>query len=150
MDDSLNQFWYYNRWANEKVLESFDHYGEQLPYSCLHLFSHIANTQLSWLSRVKGEKIQVDAWKDHTLEECRTLIDRTSEELKKEIENLSFIIDGRKIEYSNSKGLTFQNDVDDILFHVFNHGTYHRAQIAQEARRNGLEPVNTDYITFVR
>ncbi|WP_414711827.1 DinB family protein [Sphingobacterium sp. UBA1498] len=46
--------------------------------------------------------------------------------------------------------MAFHNKVNDILLHVFNHGTYHRAQIASEMRRNGVEPINTDYITFIR
>jgi uncharacterized damage-inducible protein DinB len=30
------------------------------------------------------------------------------------------------------------------------HGTYHRGQIAMQLRQQGLEPVNTDYIMFLR
>ena len=40
--------------------------------------------------------------------------------------------------------------MEDILIQVFNHGTYHRAQVAKDLRGNGLAPVNTDYITYVR
>ncbi|MFC3356180.1 DinB family protein [Sphingobacterium zeae] len=35
--------------------------------------------------------------------------------------------------------MAFHNKVNDILLHVFNHGTYHRAQIASEMRRNSVE-----------
>ncbi len=54
------------------------------------------------------------------------------------------------ITYNNTKGDTFTTSLEDILIQVFNHGTYHRAQIAHDLRHNSLEPVNTDYITFVR
>lgn len=54
------------------------------------------------------------------------------------------------IVYANTKGEAFQTAIHDIMIQVFNHGTYHRAQIACNLRQGGLEPVNTDYITFVR
>ena len=52
--------------------------------------------------------------------------------------------------YTNSKGQTFSNSIRDILFHVINHSTYHRAQIATEFKQNGLEPLVTDYIFYKR
>ncbi|QLH28398.1 MAG: hypothetical protein HWD63_02710 [Candidatus Parvibacillus calidus] len=36
----------------------------------------------------------------------------------------------------------------DIIFHIINHSTYHRGQIAMEFRQSGLEPLNTDYIFY--
>ncbi|WP_448634332.1 DinB family protein [Pedobacter panaciterrae] len=36
------------------------------------------------------------------------------------------------------------------MLHVFNHGTYHRAQIAKEMTMHNIKPVNTDYIQFMR
>jgi uncharacterized damage-inducible protein DinB len=46
--------------------------------------------------------------------------------------------------------MTFTNTVFDMLLQVFTHGGYHRGQIAMEMRKAGLEPINTDYINFVR
>jgi uncharacterized damage-inducible protein DinB len=54
------------------------------------------------------------------------------------------------ISYTNTQGEAFQTTVEDILIHVFNHGTYHRAQVARDLRQHALTPVNTDYITYVR
>jgi uncharacterized damage-inducible protein DinB len=54
------------------------------------------------------------------------------------------------ITYSNSRGEAFDTSVHDILIQVFNHGTYHRAQVARDLRQQLLTPVNTDYITYVR
>ena len=44
------------------------------------------------------------------------------------------------INYSNSNGKTFSKVIRDLLFHVINHSTYHKAQIATEFRQNGLDP----------
>lgn len=63
---------------------------------------------------------------------------------------LSAELQSEIIEYKNSTGKTFQNSRYDILIHVLNHGTYHRAQIATELRGHGIEPINTDYITYMR
>ncbi|HEU0125158.1 MAG TPA: DinB family protein, partial [Flavobacterium sp.] len=54
------------------------------------------------------------------------------------------------INYSNSKGQLFSNSIQDMLFHIINHSTYHRGQIATEFKRQGLEPLVTDYIFFKR
>ena len=46
---------------------------------------------------------------------------------------------------------TLLRDIErDILFHLASHGAYHRGQISVTLRHSNLEPVNTDYITFVR
>lgn len=57
---------------------------------------------------------------------------------------------GQVVTYKNSKGQEFRTPVRDVLTHVALHGTNHRGQIATVVRDAGAEPVNTDYITFVR
>jgi len=54
------------------------------------------------------------------------------------------------INYSNSQGQPFSNSVRAILFHIVNHSTYHRGQIATEFRNSGIEPIHTDYILYKR
>lgn len=149
MENLFNRLWLYNNWANQSLFKLFEQYGPQLPANCLHLLSHIVNTQLVWLSRLNGEAAALKPWDDHSLEECRLLHEQSAAQLKQEIENISVQPD-QKLRYTNTQGITFENSSSDILLHVFNHATYHRAQIAQELRRNGLEPINTDYISFVR
>lgn len=40
--------------------------------------------------------------------------------------------------------------IKDIMFHIVNHSTYHRAQIATELKDHGIEPLKTDYILYKR
>lgn len=54
------------------------------------------------------------------------------------------------ISYKNSKGLSFENSVQDILFHIINHSTYHRGQITSDCKLNGMIPLVTDYIFYKR
>ena len=145
----FEQLWQYNNWANEVLFKAFEAYGDRMPVPCLRLLSHIFNAQSTWLSRVNGEKPMVGLWDMHDLEACKKLHAETSEGIRTAIERHADDLD-IKIEYANSRGQVFQNTLLDILFQVFNHATYHRGQIAMDMRINGLEPVNTDYINFVR
>ncbi|QNF32687.1 damage-inducible protein DinB [Adhaeribacter swui] len=147
--DSLLKMAAYTSWANQRVLETLEKIGDQVPATALHLFSHLLNAEVIWLSRIQRLDSPVQVFDDHTLTECRRihestferfigLADATPEELEAEVT------------YRTSKGEPFSNSLEDILLQIFNHGTYHRAQIARDLRQNGLEPVNTDYITYVR
>jgi len=53
--------------------------------------------------------------------------------------------------YKNLRGDSYENKLEDILAHLINHGTHHRAQIGQELKLAGVEnlPV-TDYIFYIR
>lgn len=91
----------------------------------------------------------VQIWEEHDLAYCKKQHDHVSQELQQFVTDdpgqLSLII-----EYQNSKQQNFKNSLEDILIHLLNHGTYHRAQLAMDLRQHGLEPINTDYINFVR
>lgn len=147
--DTLNKLWQYNNWANQALIHLFTEQSAILPPECLRLFSHIVNTQSVWLSRLEGTPQLYGAWDEHTLATCIMMHNEASPLLEEQLllsaEQLSAII-----EYKNSTGKTFHNSRYDILIHVLNHGTYHRAQIATELRRHGIEPINTDYISYVR
>ena len=75
-------------------------------------------------------------------------MDRTNHEQSLQI--LDNVDLDKMIHYNNTKGEASVNSVRDILFHVINHSTYHRGQIATEFRQNGLDPLVTDYIYYKR
>ena len=56
----------------------------------------------------------------------------------------------KRIEYANTKGEKYVNTLRDIIIHVINHSTYHRAQIAQRVKALGGKPAVTDYIVYQR
>ena len=70
---------------------------------------------------------------------------RTSFEIITNLEDFD-----KRIAYENSEGKQFINTFKDILFHVINHSTYHRGQIALEFRNNTIEPLASDYILYKR
>lgn len=56
----------------------------------------------------------------------------------------------RLISYKNTKGMPFNDQLGDIIGHVINHGTHHRAQIGQLLKAVGAELPVTDYIHYIR
>ncbi|MGV3642512.1 MAG: DinB family protein [Adhaeribacter sp.] len=139
----------YNIWANEVLVNWLEELGEAVPASTMHLLSHIANAQAVWLSRLQGLAYQRGIFEEHSLGTCRELLVSTSDELL-ELAAMPSLGLQQMLAYTNSQGQPFETVVEDILMHVFNHGTYHRAQIARDLRQHSLNPVDTDYIIYVR
>lgn len=52
MSTTFMQLWLYNNWANTALLDKLKSEGENVPHSCIRLFSHIVNAQIIWLSRL--------------------------------------------------------------------------------------------------
>ncbi|HKG07695.1 MAG TPA: DinB family protein [Pedobacter sp.] len=146
MSDPILQLWLYNNWANELFLNALKQNPDAGP-KCLRLFSHITNAQLIWMSRIAGEEQPVGVWDEQSLATC-------------EEHHLIFIArmpgifsnkeETTAITYKNTQNVIFRDAMRDILLHTFNHGTYHRAQLAQGMKRNRIEPPVSDYIIFKR
>lgn len=142
----------YNNWANSLLLDALKEVTEihsaPIPDYCITLLSHIANAQQIWTSRINGTVPWLSVWQVHDLDTCIYLLLESGNELKEIVKNDS--AKDRILKYKISTGAVFETSVADILLHVFNHGTYHRAQIAKQMKDFGFQPVNTDYIKFVR
>jgi uncharacterized damage-inducible protein DinB len=141
--------WEYNRWANDIVLMTLEKYGPQAPATSHRLMSHIVNSQSVWLSRIIGQQAPTAIWEEHDLEKIKQLNQESLLGLKGVLDEQGDNLDAI-VAYKNSSGIAFENSILDILLQVFTHGGYHRAQIAMQLRQAGLEPVNTDYISWVR
>ena len=131
------------------VFAVLDKYGANVPAASLRLMSHIVNAQSTWLVRLNGVPPVTGIWDERDLAASRRLNEETLRGFRTVMESLEFD-PRRKVEYKNSAGVPFENTLGDILLQVFTHGGYHRGQIAMQLRQAGLEPVNTDYITWVR
>lgn len=144
----LRKFSKYNNWANSLLLTALKENESLVPGSCIRLFSHIVNAQTIWVARINGFVPAVTVWQVHDLETCALLLEKSADALAQ----IAYpdIPDSRIITYKTFAGDSYETAVADILLHVCNHGTYHRAQIAKDMKLNNLEPVNTDYIQFIR
>ena len=143
----------YNCWANAcvlKRLEVITANDTPLPERALHLFSHVLNAQWIWIARITGTKSPVKVFQYHELPALRSLHEATCPKLADLVRTADEAELTRLIAYTNTQGKAYETSVGDILTHCFNHATYHRGQVAIAIRAESLEPVNTDYITWVR
>lgn len=139
----------YNNWANALVYEAMMKNQEKLPETAVGIFCHIVNAQSIWLSRINGRIPGRGVWELSELTACGEFLEESAAGLTAYVERAD-LLNMEVIRYQNSMGDVYENGNLDILMHVFNHGTYHRAQIATIFRQAGIKPLNTDYIQFVR
>ncbi len=137
----------YNQHCNQQI------YAELLAHSHLvsekaeKLFNHVLNAQHIWNGRVLAQKPLYGVWEIHSLEDLKDIMELN---FKNSLQILNQEDLDRVVQYSNSKGEIFQNKVQHMMFHVINHSTYHRAQMATEFKQAGLIPLATDYIFYKR
>ena len=135
-------------WADARVLELL---RSDPPPDALALFSHVLAAERVWLARLRGEDAGgLEIWPEWTVEECAATAGWTRRELLHHVESLTAEELAGSIVYRNSEGREFRTARADVLAHVAMHGSYHRGQIARAVRGAGGEPVNTDFITWVR
>ena len=137
-------------WANQRILETLKT-KEDHAHEAKRLFSHILQAEQVWFQRIKGQESSTQAlWTELSVEECSDLVEKNNQSF---MELLSGMSDGdvdQMVIYQNSTGKEFATSVRDIVTHVALHGQYHRGQVNRVLREDGLEPVNVDFITFVR
>jgi uncharacterized damage-inducible protein DinB len=142
----------YDHYANERILEAIIKCNR--PENAVNLFSHLLTAQQVWLNRCLClAPAAVELWP--SLEgKTDTLADLIKNNHQTRINYLNSLKEpdfDKIINYKNTKGDSFDNPLNNILAHVVNHGTHHRAQIGQQLKFAGIEnlPI-TDYIFYLR
>lgn len=136
----------YNHVSNQKLIERLAENRSALSERAVQLISHMCNAQQIWNARILKEA----AFQVWQLNEWEVLPSIDLDNYNKSVKILEQVDLRQVIMYSTSSGARFSNKVSDILFHVINHSTYHRGQLAMDMRRSGLEPLSTDYIFYKR
>lgn len=148
MKEYFKEMLEYSHYHNQELIQKFTdgdlHYV--IPETSKKIISHILNAQTIWNNRIIEGEV-VDIWKVWESDKLQGIEE-------KNITNTLEILNDKdldtEIEYSNSKGENFKDSIKDILFHVVNHSTYHRGQIATEFRREGIDPIVSDFIHYKR
>jgi uncharacterized damage-inducible protein DinB len=137
-------------WSNQRILQTLQTVeGENK--QVYNLFSHILLAEHVWFTRLKGlDSSDLPIWAEVNLEACERLVNQNYQNFKEFLSSLSTPKLEQIVSYKNSKGKEFNNSVRDILTHVALHGQYHRGQINLLLRTCEQEPVNVDFITYVR
>nr|WP_299382490.1 DinB family protein [Allomuricauda sp.] len=147
MKGFLHQLFDYNFYCNKKLIEQCAEM-ETVSGTCTKLFSHILNAHHIWNHRIVGKPHAFKVWQLHEVEAWGDIHyenQRTSFEIITNADDF-----GKRIDYENSQGRTYANDLKDILFHIVNHSTHHRGQILMDFRASGMEPEPLDYIFYKR
>lgn len=148
MKEYFFRLYRYNEWANFRVLGALEK-QQVTDEKTLSLFSHLLSAQFLWLHRIKAlPPPDVELWKTYPLSRLRTLAEEGARQWLEFVgSEASF---DRILKYKNYVGDYYETNVEQIMIHLVNHGTYHRGQIALLMRQQGHEPINTDFITYDR
>lgn len=138
----------YDAWANGETLGSLR--AGRPPAKALRWMGHLVGSGELWLARLRDQPPPMEVWPDLGFEQCAAGVTRLGEQWPRYLEQLEDEDLAERIGYRNSRGEYWTSTVADILTHVANHGSYHRAQIAAAVREGGGEPAYTDFIHAAR
>ena len=147
MKDYFKELLEYSNFYNLKIIRKMNdgdlHF--MVPERAISLLSHTLNAQKIWNDRIQGKTDTVQVWKDYNIEELESVENKNFQETLEILENEDL---ERIVQYKNSKGESYQNSVKDIIFHIINHSTYHRGQIATEFRKQKIDPIVSDFVYY--
>lgn len=148
----------YNAWANARLLEAAGRLapdaftrpmGNSFP-SVRDTLVHIMRAEAGWLARWEGRPRPdfppVETYGDagqvaaawHPVEEAfRAFAGRLTDAGLMAVRG-----------FTRPDGTEAAYQMDDMLQHVVNHGTYHRGQVVTLLRQQGAEPAATDFIRY--
>jgi len=135
----------YNHWANQLILGQLS--GDEQPRQW---FAHILAAQIIWLNRIKAIDFQQPVWPDDDLKTLNSKCDECDQNWLDFVMHYPLETFEEVIRYNDTKGNPYETKLADIIIHVANHGTHHRAQISSWLRRAGHTPKPTDYIFYCR
>ena len=157
----------YSVWATAKLSEILENVDESIlkintPSSFPTIektILHIWDAELIWFKRLQGESLLDWPSKDF-VGDRETLIAGWIDNciaLKEYVESQGEGYLSTVIDYKNTSGKAYSNTVEEMLYHVVNHGTFHRGQIITMLRANGITQLgtdelasSTDLITYLR
>jgi len=148
--DYLQGLFDYNFAMNDLILKSIQEF-KSIPDKTLTLFAHLLSAEKIWMMRLNREDLSKQIiWPDLSQSECSALIENNKKIYSNYLAQKNDHSLNTNIVYTTSKGEIFETPIVDILIHVIIHSGYHRGQINALIRKAGGEPINTDYIHYVR
>jgi uncharacterized damage-inducible protein DinB len=150
----------YNRWANRRVYadaatlpDAVRKQGAGLFFGSLHgTLNHMLVTDYIWMRRFTGtgprpERLNQILYDDFS--ELRAAREQEDERIFAFVTGLDAY--ERVIEYQNSTGKTFRQEIGPALTHFFNHQAHHRGQIHAGLTIAGIrEPASLDLLVLQR
>jgi uncharacterized damage-inducible protein DinB len=151
----------YNAWASTKIVEILSNADEKIfdaevkssfP-TIKKTLLHIWDAEQIWLERMKGNV--VTTWPSANFtggkDELLKGYAESSKSLAEFISTKDRAFLDSTISYKNMKGVEYTNIIEEILFHVVNHGSFHRGQLVTMLRELGFDKFQMqDLIAFLR
>jgi len=144
----------YNQWANEKILSAVD--GMTAEELARPVDAYIGNIETNLQHILLATRVWLARWKGAvpaTLQDSIAVpwpdaYAATHAEFRDFVEPLTDAGAGRIVDYKNSQGRSFQMPLDQLITHVVNHGTHHRAETGMLLERIGRSPGDMDYVYY--
>ncbi|MFW5709725.1 MAG: DinB family protein [Chloroflexota bacterium] len=149
----------YNYWAHRRVWAyvsklTDDQYAQPLDYSQGSIHQQVVHTMWAediWFARISDlpqPSYSAADFKDRAA--VRAKWDAIEMQVRKMVRQFDDDQLIAPVSYQNSKGETFEQTVLQIILHLVNHGTDHRAQTLAMMHVLGAETVPQDLIYFYR
>lgn len=146
MKEKLVDLFEYTYHFNKEIIQIIAENLKEIDEKTIGLINHTLNAQQIWNSRILGG-ISFEVWQINPFENLDNI---NQQNFNRSIEIVEKYDVDQSVQYENSKGTKFENTVFEMLFQAINHSTYHRGQINSLLKKNGIEPVLTDYIFYKR
>jgi len=147
METFFNEIFDYNFHCNKKLIEQCLAMNTVTP-NTVRLFSHILNAHHIWNARILNKPSEFEIWQEHDVNDWADIHyenQRGSFDIVSNADNFD-----KRIDYENTEERLFTNTLQDILFHIINHSTSHRGQIAVDFRICGENSTGFDYVNYKR
>ncbi|MBS1512515.1 MAG: DinB family protein [Bacteroidetes bacterium] len=161
MKEQLQQYAAYNIWANKVLLERIAKLPEEkimqeIPSSFPSVYKtllHMWQAEDIWYKRMKLEEniTPLSETFTGTFAEAVNGFAKQNQTWKEWVDNANDIQLTHVFAFVRNKE-QYKTRVNDMLLHVFNHGTYHRGQLVTMLRQLGETDKipSTDFVTWVR
>ena len=145
----------YNQYADERILRAIDGMSpEGLEQQRDTYFGTIAanlwhtlNAQQRWLARWNGEPLP--PLERPTITSWPAAYAETHAALRRLVAPLAAVDLERSVKYTLRVGVTGEQPLGELVVHLVNHGSHHRAEAGLLLERMGRSPGDMDYVLFL-
>lgn len=160
MSYSIKDHFAYAVWATETLVNHLKKLDEKILHqevkssfpTIAKTLTHIWDAEIVWMKRFHGVSLTEWPSKDFkgTTSDLLNGLVKSTRDLHAHIATGGEAFVTSTIRYKNLKGEEFEGPVEPLLYHIVNHGSYHRGQITTMLRALGAEPIGTDIIVYLR
>lgn len=146
MKNEMVEWFKWNDAANRSFIHSFQE--RQLPEKCVQIFNNIIDEHELWINRICAVDIaprQAKNGSTHLSRRNAMMFDLTQGLLSSESYGSDF---NWQFSYKRQDGKTHQCSLGEVYFHILTFSEYHRGQVAELLKENGIAPPSTDYLTL--